>query len=120
MSKGARSVFVFGVYLEVLGIFLLVMPNVLLGMFFLPGTTEVWVRVAGMLILFLGFYYIQAARKEMTDFFRWTMLPRSSVILFFAAFVLLGYAKPPLILFGIVDALGVVWTGFALRHSRIG
>jgi hypothetical protein len=118
MSKGARSVFVFGLYLVVLGLVLLVAPNFLLEMFFLPSTTEVWVRVAGMLVLFLGFYYTQAARKEMTDFFRWTMYPRSTVILFFAAFVLLGFAKPPLILFGVVDLLGVIWTALALRSPK--
>ena len=118
MSKSARSVFVFGLYLVVLGIVLLVAPNFLLGIFFLPSTTEVWVRVTGMLVLFLGFYYAQAVRKELTDFFRWTMYPRSTVILFFAAFVLLGFAKPPLIMFGVVDLLGVIWTGLALRHSK--
>ena len=90
MSKVARSVFVFGLYLVVLGIVLLVAPNFLLGIFFLPSATEVWVRVTGMLVLFLGFYYTQAARKELTDFFRWTLYPRSSVILFFAAFALVS------------------------------
>jgi hypothetical protein len=118
MSNSARSVFVFGWYLGVLGIALLVVPNVLLGMFFLPSTTEVWVRVVGMLVLFLGFYYIQAARKELTDFFRWSLYPRSSVILFFATFVLLDFAKPPLILFGVADLVGVIWTALALRSSK--
>ena len=118
MSKAARSVFVFGLYLFVLGIVLVAAPNFLLGMFFLPDTTEVWVRVTGMLVLFLGFYYAQAARKELTDFFRWTMYPRSSVILFFTAFVLFGIARPPLILFGIADLLGAFWTGLALRPSK--
>ena len=118
MSKGARSVFVFGLYLAVLGVVLLVVPNFLLEAFFLPGTTEVWIRVVGMLILFLGFFYTQAARKELTDFVRWTMYPRSTVILFFAVFVLLGFAKPPLILFGVVDLLGVIWTGLALRAPK--
>jgi len=60
MSKSARSVFVFGLYLGVLGIALLVVPNALLGMFFLRGTTEVWVRVVGMLVLFLGFYCVMS------------------------------------------------------------
>ncbi len=118
MSKGARSVFVFGLYLVVLGIVFLVAPNFLLALFFLPTTTEVWPRVVGMLVLFLGFYYTQAARKEFTDFIRWTMYPRATVILFFAVFVLLDLAKPPLLLFGIVDLLGVIWTGLALRTSK--
>ncbi|MBM3470256.1 MAG: hypothetical protein FJX73_05625 [Armatimonadetes bacterium] len=118
MSNSARSVFVFGLYLAVLGVFLLVAPNILLGMFLVPHTTEVWIRVAGMLVLFLGFYYTQAARKEMTDFFRWTVYVRSTVIVFFASFVLLGMASPPLLLFGAVDLLGAIWTGLVLRSPK--
>ena len=118
MSKSALSVFVFGLYLLVLGIVLLVAPNFLLGLFSLPNTTEVWIRVVGMLVLILCFYYTQAARKEMTDFFKWTVYARSSVIVFFAAFVLLGFAELPLILFGVVDLLGAIWTGLALRSQK--
>jgi hypothetical protein len=119
MSKTARSVFVFGWYLAALGLILLVAPNFLLGIFSLPSTTEVWIRVVGMLVLFLAFYYTQAARKEMTGFFQWTVYVRPTVILFFAAFVLLGFVSPMLILFGAVDLLGAIWTGLALRSSRI-
>lgn len=119
MSKSARSVLIFGLYLVVLGFTLLVVPNFLLGIFFLPSTTEVWIRVVGMLILILGFYYTQAARKELTDFFQWTVTVRVSTILFFTAFVLLGFAGSTLILFGVVDLLGALWTGLALRSSKI-
>jgi hypothetical protein len=118
MSNSARSVFIFGLYLGVLGICLLVAPNFLLGIFSLPPTTDVWIRVAGMLLLFIGFYYIQAARHELTDFFRWTIYVRSTVIVFFAAFVVLGFASPALILFGTVDLLGASWTGLALRSQK--
>jgi hypothetical protein len=118
MSNGAHSVFVFGMYLALLGIVLIAAPNILLGMFFLPHTTEVWIRIAGMLLLFLGFYYTQAARKEMTDFFRWTVHVRATVILFFTAFVLLGFAGPSLNLFGVVDLLGGIWTGATLRSEN--
>ena len=118
MSNSARSVFVFGLYLLVLSIVLLVGPNFLLGLFFLPPTTEVWIRISGMLVLFLGYYYIQAARHELTDFFRWTVHVRSTVIVFLAAFVLLGFASPTLILFGVVDLLGAIWTALALRSVK--
>ena len=118
MSKGAYSVFVFGVYLAVLGIVLLIVPNFLIGIFGLPITTKVWIRIVGMLVLFLGFYYLQAARKEMTDFFRWTVYLRSTVIIFFVVFVLRGFTSPPLILFGVLDLLGAIWTGLALRSPK--
>ncbi len=118
MSKSALSVFIFGLYLLVLGIVLVVAPNFLLGLFSLPSTSEVWIHVVGVLVLILFFYYTQAARKEMTDFFRLTVYARSSVIVFFTAFVLLGWAKPALILFGAIDLLGAIWTAWALRSAK--
>ena len=118
MSKSARSVFIFGLYLGVLGVVLLVIPNFLLGIFQFPSTNEVWIRVVGMLVFLLGGYYILAARKEVTDFFQWTVYLRPTVILFFIAFVLLDYSSPLLILFGAVDLLGAIWTGLLLRASN--
>ena len=118
MSKSARSIFIFGLYLGVLGIVLLVTPNFLLGIFQLPSTNEVWIRVVGMLLFLLGIYYLLAARKEMTDFFQWTVYLRSTVIFFLIAFVLLGFVKPILILIGVVDFLGAIWTGKALRATK--
>ena len=119
MSNAARSLFVFGLYLLLVGLGLLVVPNLLLAMFFLAGTDEVWVRVLGMVTLFLGIYYIQAARNEMTDFIQLTVYVRSTTILFLAAFVLLRFASPFLLPFGVVDLLGAAWTGMALRSSKI-
>jgi hypothetical protein len=67
MSDPACSVFVFGLYLLVLAIVLLVAPNFLLEMFFLPSTSEVWIRVIGMLVLFLGFFYAQGCIYDLGD-----------------------------------------------------
>jgi hypothetical protein len=118
MSNSAKSVFVFAIYLVLLGITLLVVPNVLLMLFAYPTTNEVWIRVVGMLLVLLAFYYIQAARRELSDFFQWTVYARGSVILFFIAFVVLGLARPILILIGAVDLLAALWTEAALRSSR--
>ena len=117
MSKAALSVFVFGIYLILLGIILMVIPNVLLTIFGIPTTTEVWVRVVGMLVLLLGYYYTRASRneKEMISFFRWTVHARSSVIIFFIIFVALGFVTPLLILFGVVDLVAAIWTWKALH-----
>ncbi|MFA6168011.1 MAG: hypothetical protein WC700_15420 [Gemmatimonadaceae bacterium] len=120
MSNSARSVLAFGWYLVGLGGLLVAVPNTLLGLFFLPSTSEVWLRVVGVLVLILAFYYIQAARHGLTALFQWTVYGRASVIVFFTAFVLLGFVEPPLILFGVVDLLGATWTHFALRAERTG
>jgi hypothetical protein len=115
MSRAAVSMFAFAVYLFVLGVVLLVAPNVLLGIFGFEPTTEVWVRIVGMLVVLLGYYYLSAARGEVTPFMRWSANARPFVIVFFAVFVALGWAKPALILFGVVDLAGAVWTHVALR-----
>jgi hypothetical protein len=118
MSSSAKSIFVFGIYVAVLGVTLLVAANVLLSLFGIPATNEVWIRVVGMLLVLLAFYYVQAAREELTDFFQWTVYTRASVIVFFIVFVVLGLAQPILILCGAIDLLGAIWTGLALRSSR--
>jgi hypothetical protein len=51
MRLAARSVFFFGIYLIVLGSTLLTRPNVILGIFGVPLTAGVWVRIVGMLLV---------------------------------------------------------------------
>ncbi len=115
MSKSAISVLVFGIYLIVIGLGFLLMPNTVLGLFGISPTTEPWIRVVAMLLLILAYYYIQTARNEDKAFFRLTVHGRASVIVFFIAFVLLGIAPAALIMFGVVDLLAAVWTALALR-----
>jgi hypothetical protein len=118
MTPAARSVNVFGYYLLALSVALLVAPNVLLASFGLPPTSEVWIRVVGMLVAFLGLYYQVAAAAELTPIFRMSVLARLSVPLFFLVFVLAGWVAWPLVLFGIVDAAGAAWTWAALCGAR--
>ena len=117
MSKSALSVAVFAGYLLLLGLSLVLGPNVLLQASRMAPTGEVWIRVVGMLVLLLAFYYWNAAHTELTSFFRWTVVARSSVPLFFLAFVAAGLASPMLILFGVVDLAGALWTALALRRD---
>jgi hypothetical protein len=117
MTPAARSVRVFAVYLGLLAAAVLLVPNLLLMAFGLPPTSEVWIRVIGMLLLVLGVYYWTAASAELTPFFRATVLCRLTVPIFFVVFVTAGWARWPLVLFGVVDAFGAGWTWWALRRS---
>jgi hypothetical protein len=69
------------------------------------------------LVLILAYYYFQAARNEVEPFFRWTVQARPFVVVCFIVFVALGLAKPILITFGVIDLVGAIWTGLALRAS---
>ncbi|HEX4934199.1 MAG TPA: hypothetical protein VFV33_13510 [Gemmatimonadaceae bacterium] len=117
MSPPARTVFAFACYLFVLGLLLLLAPNTLLALFHIPPTTEVWIRVVGMLVLFLGVYYTVAARAECRPVLLWSARLRTSVFFFFAAFVLAGLAPAVLLVFGVIDVAGALWTFGALRKD---
>jgi len=110
MTSAARSVRVFSIYLALLAVALLLVPNLILGAVGLPSTSEVWIRVAGMLVALLAVYYWTAAATELTPFFRATVLCRLSVPLFFLIFVTGGWVEWPLLLFAVPDALGAAWT----------
>jgi hypothetical protein len=120
MSRAAVSVFVFGIYLYVVGALLAAVPNAFLRLSLMPPTNEVWIRVAGVLVLCIATYYTLAARAGVREFMRWTVAVRTAVMLFFAAFVLLRLAAPPLALFGVVDFAGALWTALALRADAGG
>ncbi|HEY0545576.1 MAG TPA: hypothetical protein VGC91_09390 [Pyrinomonadaceae bacterium] len=110
--------FVFGIYVCGLGLTLLLVPNLILQVFGVPPTREVWIRINGMFVLCLSFYYVQAARNELTIFIRWTIWTRVAVIIYLAAFILLASAPKVLLLFGLIDLLSAIWTWLALKKDE--
>ena len=118
MSSAAKSMLVFGIYLVVIGLGFLVVPNTLLALFGLPPTNEPWIRVMGLVVLTVGYYYSEAGRNEVEPLFRWSLYGRSAVAVVFTILVVLRLAEPTLILFGAIELLGAVWTGLALRTSQ--
>jgi hypothetical protein len=48
VSKPAKSLLVFGIYLAVMGLGFLVMPSTLLALFGFSTTTQPWIRVVGL------------------------------------------------------------------------
>jgi hypothetical protein len=118
MSAVARSLVVFGWYLVGLAALLVVVPNLVLGLFGLPPTDEVWIRVVGVLVLIIGYYNVRLGRTGLVPYARLTVHARVAVLVFFVGFVLAGLAKPILLLIGAVDLAGALWTAAALREER--
>lgn len=117
MSRAAKTVFAFGLYMFGQGAFLILAPNVLLGLFGLAPTTEVWVRVVGWALCVLGVYYVQAARHELRPFFQWSAVVRLLQLGFFLALVAARQAAPVLLAFSAVEFASGVWTLLALRQD---
>ena len=115
MTSAAKSLYYFGFYLLILGITLTVFPNMLLSIFQIEETTEVWIRVLGAVVFGIGLYYVFMAPTNNTVFLTLSIYVRASILLWFIAFVLIGWAPTQLILFGLADAAGAAWTYLALR-----
>ena len=114
-TRSAISVFYFGFYIVVMGLLLLLIPNMLLNLVSVPMTNEGWIRMAGMLLLFMGFFYIQAGRHHFIPFFKWTLVTRSSAFVFILGFIMSGMISWVIFLFWLVDLAGTLWTAWALR-----
>jgi hypothetical protein len=118
VSKSAFTVKAFGVYLLVLGLGLISLPNLLLPIFGMQPTSEVWIRVVGVLAFNIGIYYWYAAKCEAKAFFLASVYTRAFVLAAFIAFVALGLTSPVLVLFGAIDVAGAAWTLVALRAEQ--
>ena len=110
MSPSAISIFVFGIYIVLVGAGFLFIPNTVLPLFKFPKTTEPWIRILGIVVAILGFYYIVAAQNELTSFFWATVVGRFTILVSFILLVVTKKAQPMLITFGVIDAAGGLWT----------
>jgi hypothetical protein len=113
VSKATFSARVFAVYVFVVSTVLVVAPNVLLAFFGIASTSEVWIRVAGVLAFNIGIYAWVGARHR--PFLEASVYTRALVCAAFVVFALLGLASPMIVLFGLIDLAGGVWTWLALK-----
>lgn len=117
MSRAAVSIRVFGIYLSLLAAVLILTPNTLFSILRVPETHEVWIRVVGVPLGVLAYYYLMASGREMIEFFRWTVHARIFVLACFLAFVFLGLAPAALMLVGIIDGAAALWTATCLKQN---
>jgi hypothetical protein len=117
MRGASLSIAVWGAYMMVAGLGFIVLPNILLPVFGLPTTTEVWVRVTGLLVAIFGAIFFSCARNNDVAFFRLTVPARIAFAVGLAAFVALGMSGPTLLIFGVLDVIGAIWTWLALRST---
>jgi len=102
------------------GLFILLFPDIILGIIGLDTSGSVVVRLLGMMLVFYGYYYIRAgiAGSKMTGFYWWTVHTRFSAIIILSALALFHLVPPVVIAFGVIEMLGATWTLIELRLCR--
>lgn len=118
MTNLSRSITVFGIYLSLAGLSFIFIPNLVLPIFGFPTTTEVWIRLVGLLTAILGMYFLYSVRRNDQHFFRASVYARLIFFIGVTLLVLFKLGSPMLILFGLVDLAGAAWTWSALRSSK--
>lgn len=117
MTPVARSVFYHGWYLLVLGAWLIVDPDSLLALFRLPAAQDGWIRVLGLALFVIGYFYHQAARSGIAPFFALTLLSRPLAFVVLTLLVVFRFVPAVVFVFGLVELLGAAWTWRAMRRA---
>lgn len=117
MSKAAVSLRIFSIYMFVLGLILILDPNLLLRFLAIPETREIWIRIVGLLVLILGYYDFMASRGEDAAFFRWSVHARLFAAALLIILVATGSAPTILLLFGLIDGAAAFWTRLSLKED---
>ena len=114
MNPSDLSLFVIGIYVTLSGLSFFIIPNVSLKMFKLATTKEPWIRILGLVMVGLGYYYLFTSTNGVTIFYWPTVYARFGVFLGFTALAVTRKAPPLVAGFGIIDAGGAVWTMLTL------
>jgi hypothetical protein len=116
MSPVGRTLRVFGIYLIVVALPLLFVPNVVLSLLALPATEEPWIRVLGLVVLVLGTYYVGASKDHAPGFTKATVIGR---LLAATGLVVIAVTWNywAIALFAIPDSAGAVWTWTKQRRA---
>ena len=118
MSKTAFTIKASCCYILALGLGLVLVPNLVLATLRMPPSGDVWIRVLGVVVINIGIFFWVAARTEAVALFHASVIVRPLVLVWFGAFVLLGLASPMLLLFGVIEALGALWTWLMLKSEQ--
>jgi hypothetical protein len=116
LSRAGLSVAAFGVAAALLGLIVLLIPNVLLELLGLPPTDEPWIRAVGVFVLALAAHYVVSGRGEAIPFIRFSVPERVGVAVGIVVLAAL-WDYWALAVVAAVPAAGAAWTWYTLRTA---
>ncbi|EPG72889.1 PF09838 family protein [Leptospira fainei serovar Hurstbridge str. BUT 6] len=116
MIGAAKSVQYFGMYLVFEGILLLIIPDFFLNLFLLQAA-DVWVRITGLCLMILGYFYFNMGNQNVRPFLVLSTHTRTFQFIILGIFVALEWIGPTILIAGGVELLAGIWTFFELRNE---
>ena len=110
MDGASLSVFVWGIYCAILGAGMLFIPGILLTLFGHDKPKDYWIRVFGLVVLVLGYYYIDTAIHDITRFFWISVYGRYAVVVGELVLVAIKQVKKAMVPSALIEAGGATWT----------
>lgn len=110
MDTATLSIFIWGIYVLVVGVLLIFFPGKTLKLFGHEEPKDHWIRVVGIILLSLGYFYLNSAINEVYSFYWASIFARFAGLIGFSGLVIFKITKPKIILFGLIDAIGAIWT----------
>ena len=102
-------------YMLVMGFSLLLVPDFTLPLFKLSTTSEVWVRIVGVLALTFSSYYYACIKTEHLPFYRITVWGRYFFCFCLIVLVLTGKGELPILIFSFTELSLAIWTHICLK-----
>jgi hypothetical protein len=118
MSRARLSIFIYSIYLAGGGLAMVIIPNVILSLVGHPTTSEPWVRLFGALAFVLAAKGFNYSRLEIQSMFQFDVYTRSFFATVLLILVLIGIARPILLVWTVVDYGAALWTALAIRADK--
>ncbi len=110
------SLRIWSYYVLAIGAGLPLIPNQIFDILAIENTSEIWIRVVGLVAIALGIVYFEGARRSVLGVVRSSVPSRGAAV---GAFVVLWITGGPwqLLIFAITDLAGLLWSWNALRSA---
>jgi hypothetical protein len=120
MSRPARTLFAFGLYVVLTGLIFLTVPDVLIATLRLPPSPPGWPRIVGILALVIGTYDLVGSHSECLPYIKASVAIRFAFAAAMTILFLTRQMPVTVVAFGAVDAAGAVWTWATLKKRAKG
>ena len=115
MLEPAKTIRLFGIYLLIEGVFLMVAPSWVLSAIGIPDPESVWRLILGFVVAVLGYYYVRNAQANLTPFFAFTVQVRIIQFVFFVCLYVFDRGTLALVGFSFIEFVAGMLTWRALK-----